>query len=710
MIKAEHISFSYGMLTLFDHADFSASRGQLTVIQGESGSGKTTFLDILSLKHGIYYNLFYDGVAIQIHNQDKYIDHLYYMNQNPLFCHDLTVIQQWDLLKEMYSFEGNLDHYILMLGLTDKIYHYPLQLSGGEKLRVALLNAMIIQPDILLIDEPTASLDEEYRNIYLDILSDLKRKSIVIVATHDVLVMDHADDLYEIRDYKLHHTRHLEEIICEKSEKQEKHTVNWFLYFLKMKKHKIIREVSTIVILSFIIAMSSFSVTMENGFLNRYSNLLEESSTSRMLIYKAIDNRYHGYNYLSGSEEGYFPITNTEYQQIKDIKHISQISPKLIFFSDNVRNDDSSATATFKIFKDDEEVFDYTETALSLQNQSHLHTIYIEGLLKDEIEEYLIENFSGYSQGLYVNAAFLEQCGLTENDVRNSFIEMKICVPQYNVSGITSICISDSSSYEGICSNEDYIPTNYIETKTTTLRLPVLGIISDKYLGTLQVDSQNALYTQNDYLIDLVEQYHVNKGYTKYIRWEENENVNVDSLEEADFVFEYTPFQPNTYVVEVDSEEYAKEVFDNLTERGFSVDWTYTHTESYGTAIINTKRMMKSVSLSILALVIIVLGISHFIKGQKESELNQWIRSLGCDRKKDFLRIKFKKYLLNSFIVFGCSVAMLYCTDKAMLYILHNNYFITVTSLIIIGSISFLTQMIMPMLWEVTHLAENHSS
>lgn len=80
---------------------------------------------------------------------------------------------------------------------------------------------MIIQPDILLIDEPTASLNEEYRNIYLDILSDLKRKSIVIVATHDVLVMDHADVLYEIRDYKLYHTRHLEEIICKKSEKQE---------------------------------------------------------------------------------------------------------------------------------------------------------------------------------------------------------------------------------------------------------------------------------------------------------------------------------------------------------------------------------------------------------------------------------------------------------------------------------------------------------
>lgn len=172
MIRIEELSFSYKNHIIFDNTFFQADIGCLTVIKGESGSGKTTLLDIIALKHGNVFNAYYNDAPIQ---DDNYLSQLYYMTQEPIFCDSLKMKEQWDILIKNYGHDSQLSHYISSLGLDDIQNLYPAQLSGGEKLRAALIQIFIIKPQIVLMDEPTASLNIEYKIKLLELLQSLKK-------------------------------------------------------------------------------------------------------------------------------------------------------------------------------------------------------------------------------------------------------------------------------------------------------------------------------------------------------------------------------------------------------------------------------------------------------------------------------------------------------------------------------------------------------
>ena len=131
MLDVRDLSFSYGKETIFDNTRLTAIIGELTIIKGESGSGKTTLLDILALKYGIHCDFYFDNLDLKIkENKKNYQDHLYYMSQKPIFCYDLTLDEQWSLLRKMYSAHPQLEEFISLMGLDDKKSSYPSQLSG----------------------------------------------------------------------------------------------------------------------------------------------------------------------------------------------------------------------------------------------------------------------------------------------------------------------------------------------------------------------------------------------------------------------------------------------------------------------------------------------------------------------------------------------------------------------------------------------------
>jgi len=142
MIEFKELSFGYNSNLVFDNTDFKADIGNLTVIKGESGSGKTTLLDIIALKHGNVFKGYYNHSHIQ---ECEYVNNLYYMTQEPLFCDNLKMREQWEILIELYGSFPRMDELISFLGLEDVQNLYPLQLSGGEKLRSAMINIFIIR-------------------------------------------------------------------------------------------------------------------------------------------------------------------------------------------------------------------------------------------------------------------------------------------------------------------------------------------------------------------------------------------------------------------------------------------------------------------------------------------------------------------------------------------------------------------------------------
>ena len=177
--------------------DFSIKENEKVVIYGRSGSGKSTLLNLLS---GLdtysdgeisYKNYKYD-------NQHKRLTQLRKENMG-------FVYQFHHLLKEFTSIENvALGSMILgenkkrslekasdildKFGLAERLNHFPSQLSGGEKQRVAMARALINKPDLIFLDEPTGNLDKDTSKEVIDYLNQLSDefKSSIIVATHDL--------------------------------------------------------------------------------------------------------------------------------------------------------------------------------------------------------------------------------------------------------------------------------------------------------------------------------------------------------------------------------------------------------------------------------------------------------------------------------------------------------------------------------------------
>jgi putative ABC transport system ATP-binding protein len=91
-----------------------------------------------------------------------------------------------------------------MVGLQNRIEHFPYQLSGGEQQRVAFARALANDPPLLLVDEPTGNLDEKISMKLIDIMQNLKaEKKSIIVATHDSRIVKLADRKWLLEDGKL---------------------------------------------------------------------------------------------------------------------------------------------------------------------------------------------------------------------------------------------------------------------------------------------------------------------------------------------------------------------------------------------------------------------------------------------------------------------------------------------------------------------------
>lgn len=89
------------------------------------------------------------------------------------------------------------------IDLTDRVKHYPKELSGGEQQRIAIARALINDPDVILADEPTGSIDRENSVNLLKLLKKISKSKCVIIVTHDDKVLKYADVIYNLKNGSL---------------------------------------------------------------------------------------------------------------------------------------------------------------------------------------------------------------------------------------------------------------------------------------------------------------------------------------------------------------------------------------------------------------------------------------------------------------------------------------------------------------------------
>lgn len=196
LIKVDNLHKYFGDIEVLKGIDAEIHKGDVVVVIGASGSGKSTFLRCLNkLEEPTGGKIFFEGIDIT----DPHINinlHRRKMGmvfqQFNLFPH-MTVLKNMTLgpVKLLNKSKEEAEHDAMKLlervGLSDKANAYPNQLSGGQKQRVAIVRALCMNPDVLLFDEPTSALDPEMVGEVLDVMKQLAKEGMtMVVVTHEM--------------------------------------------------------------------------------------------------------------------------------------------------------------------------------------------------------------------------------------------------------------------------------------------------------------------------------------------------------------------------------------------------------------------------------------------------------------------------------------------------------------------------------------------
>lgn len=196
ILEVKNISKSFDDIMVFENLSLTVKKGEVVVIVGPSGCGKSTFLRCINALERIQEGeIVLDGESIDpaAKNLSRIREKIGMVFQSyDLFPH-LTILQNLTLAPVKIRRTNRRDaekealEFLDRVGLSNKKDSYPRQLSGGQKQRVAIVRALMMHPEILLLDEITAALDPEMVREVLDVVLDLAREGrTMIVVTHEM--------------------------------------------------------------------------------------------------------------------------------------------------------------------------------------------------------------------------------------------------------------------------------------------------------------------------------------------------------------------------------------------------------------------------------------------------------------------------------------------------------------------------------------------
>ena len=212
MIKAKNIYKSFGELEVLSDVSFEVQQGEVISIIGPSGSGKSTLLrSLIGLETIDSGELFIEEISVTESGKKAYEKMGMVFQGFNLFPHKTVLenlIEAPVVVKKVKKSQAKkkAEEILAKVGLLDKKDTYPAQLSGGQKQRVAIARALAMEPDIMLFDEPTSSLDPELVGEVLKVIRDLADENItMLIVTHEmgfardvsdrVFFMDHGEIL-----------------------------------------------------------------------------------------------------------------------------------------------------------------------------------------------------------------------------------------------------------------------------------------------------------------------------------------------------------------------------------------------------------------------------------------------------------------------------------------------------------------------------------
>lgn len=192
-----------GELIILQDVNFCITAGASLAVVGVSGSGKSTLLGLLAgLDLPTNGSVFLDGTDLNSLDEDgraRLRNHrVGFVFQSFQLLPGLTALENVMLPLELASEDAPAEKAKLRLadvGLSERLHHYPNQLSGGEQQRVAIARAFVAEPKILFADEPTGNLDQKTGQQIIDLIFSLNQEhgTTLVLVTHDPAIADHCD-------------------------------------------------------------------------------------------------------------------------------------------------------------------------------------------------------------------------------------------------------------------------------------------------------------------------------------------------------------------------------------------------------------------------------------------------------------------------------------------------------------------------------------
>lgn len=215
MIEINNIHKRFGALEVLKGVTMTVNPGEIVAIVGKSGAGKTTLLQIIgSLDKPDQGSVVIDGTDIfQLNEKElarfrnRHIGFIFQFHQLlPEFTALENVMMPGLIAREPHdTVRQRAEQMLERLGLAERMNHKPNELSGGEKQRVAAARAMMMNPSVILADEPTGSLDEANKHELNRLMLQMRQEfgQTIILVTHDRELAEISDRIIELKDGKL---------------------------------------------------------------------------------------------------------------------------------------------------------------------------------------------------------------------------------------------------------------------------------------------------------------------------------------------------------------------------------------------------------------------------------------------------------------------------------------------------------------------------
>ena len=643
-IKNIHIAFER---TLFNNADIQFYDSSIHAIVGKSGSGKTTFLrSILHDSPYVQFKMDYNGV--EVFEKDDFVrNHVAYVDQLGSFFPNMTIKQHFQFYAEMKKEKvdaNTMNQYLEKVNLYNiNINKLPSILSIGERKRLLIALALFCDKDIIILDEPTASLDKENIDLLKDLLLSLKDKTIILT-THTPEILEICHVIYKIEN---------QAFLCQKKDIDDQqeiqnvstchHQFSFIKYFRYKSPIQWIQYIGVIAISIFILIQSSLII--DSFFSASYVNPLTTNQSSKEMLFIRHREGDLIWNYAPSVDNDWSrPFSESELNKIKQldgVKDIKKFDALTTYESDNASQD---------------------LTVIKETGKSNTYSVIDFGSRAPQIFPYYESNdFNDHDDGVYISYWMSQTYDIQEGDT----IKANFYVPK-----------------------DQYVVENGQEYRSTTYTLRNMEFQVDKVLGESEAYETAAvnmiIYIPYEKLMDIINH--------------RDENEEVLSSYYIDNVLskqvQPEPYAINEYVLFVD-EDYVFDVYNSILEMDDKYDVYSTYMESYQLSQLN-KQAFQSKLLGFGAIcgigLIAILTIQYFLMKSRKKEF-QLLEDNGIQDK------LIKKSLFLDNLIYFISIMI---GGLLWIYIDIERYNFVVYQCIAILGICFVLLFIMQMISYVT--------